>query len=143
VLVGQAAFKGHEVGAEIDRLGLSGAVVLTGYVSESELIALYNRASVFAYPSIYEGFGLPVVEAMACGVPVITSRVASMPEVAGEAAELIDPYSEDEIFTALKAVLSDSFRQSQMRQRGLERAGLFDWRRTAMQTLDVYRKSLS
>jgi glycosyltransferase involved in cell wall biosynthesis len=143
VLVGQAAFKGHEVGAEIERLGLSNAVILTGYVSEPELIALYNRAAVFAYPSIYEGFGLPVIEAMACGVPVITSRVASMPEVAGDAAELVDPYSEDEIYLALNAVLSDSHRQLQMRQRGLERASLFHWRRTALQTLDVYRRSLS
>jgi glycosyltransferase involved in cell wall biosynthesis len=143
VLVGQAAFRGHEVEAEIASRGLQNDVLLTGYVTEDELIALYNRATAFSYPSLYEGFGLPVIEAMACGVPVVTSNVSSIPEVAGDAAVLIDPQSEDELYCALMDVLSDPDRQRSMREKGLNRVPLFDWRKTAQQTLDIYRRSLS
>jgi glycosyltransferase involved in cell wall biosynthesis len=97
VLVGKVQWRESEIGAMIQRLDLSERVCATGYVSTDDLPALYRGADLFIYPSLYEGFGLPVLEAMACGTPVLTSNVSSIPEVAGTAARLVNPVSIDEL----------------------------------------------
>jgi alpha-1,3-rhamnosyl/mannosyltransferase len=108
-----------------------------GYVSDEELVALMTGAALVAYVSIYEGFGLPVLEAMACGAPVVTSNVSSMPEAAGDAAVLVDPFDEG----AIASGIEDAWRgQAEMRQRSVERAAAFSWARTAVQTVEVYRR---
>lgn len=142
VLVGQPAWRGSDVFAEIERLGIGQWVRTTGYVSESDLVALYSAADVFVYPSIYEGFGLPVLEAMACGAPVITTHVSSLPEVAGDAAILVDPMSESELSHALERVIHDRALRSDLIARGFDQARRFSWRRTAEETLQAYRQHL-
>jgi glycosyltransferase involved in cell wall biosynthesis len=109
-------------------------------VSEADLVALYRRATVFAYPSLYEGFGLPLLEAMACGVPVVASNRSALPEVAGEAALLVDPSNAEAIAAALTATLHDSGLRQRLIAAGLERARMFSWQRTAERTLAVYRQ---
>ena len=96
-------------------------------------------AEFFAYPSFYEGFGLPVLESMACGTPVITSNVSSMPEVAGKAALLVDPLSKDNIANAIRTMALDCSIREEFSEKGLIRAGEFSWRRAAVETMDVYR----
>jgi glycosyltransferase involved in cell wall biosynthesis len=112
---------------------------LLGRVSEDELRALYAGASVFAYPSLYEGFGLPVIEAMAAGAPVVTSNVSSLPEVAGDAALLIDPTDVHAIGDALTRLLADPALADDLRARGRARAAEFSWERTARETLALLR----
>jgi glycosyltransferase involved in cell wall biosynthesis len=118
------------------------AVILTGYVPAEDLPLLYNAAQMFAYPSLYEGFGLPVVEAMACGTPVITSNVSCMPEIAGDAALLVNPYHEAEIAAALVRLASDAEYRAELGALGLARARAFAWERTAQQTLEVYHRAI-
>lgn len=141
VLVGQKGWKGESITAHIDRLGLAADVLVTGFVSEEELVALYNHAEVFIYPSVYEGFGLPILEAMACGTPVITSATTSMPEVAGEAALLVDPLSEDAIQAAIQRLCEDGEVRQQLSRSGLARAAEFSWTKMAEETLAVYRRA--
>ena len=143
VIVGQAHWQGSAVGEAIVEHGLQEHVVLTGYVPTEELVDLYNQAAVFCYPSLYEGFGLPILEGMSCGAPVITSRVASMPEVAGDAACLVDPTSEQELAQALERILSDGDLRRKMRADGLRRAASFSWERTAERTLLAYQEAES
>ncbi|HVS88018.1 MAG TPA: glycosyltransferase family 1 protein [Candidatus Acidoferrum sp.] len=112
---------------------------MPGYVADADLPALYSLATVFVYPSLYEGFGLPVLEAMACGAPVITSCVSSLPEVAGDAAVLIDPSDAGALTLALQQVLRDSQLRKSLSQRARQRAQLFTWEQTAQKTLDIYR----
>lgn len=126
----------------IDRLGLTSKIKFVDQVSDDDLSYFYNLASVFVFPSLYEGFGLPVLEAMACGTPVICSNTSSLPEIVGEAAITINPYSVDEIATALELVLSDSALRETLRQGGLERASQFTWEKTAQETIEVYKKVL-
>ncbi|MDE2999072.1 MAG: glycosyltransferase family 1 protein [Gemmatimonadota bacterium] len=118
-------------------------VVFTGYVSELELIRLFQAARCFVYPSMYEGFGLPVLEAMACGCPVITSNTSSMPEVAGDAALLVDPYEVADIEDAICRLTDEPALCAELSAKGIQRASEFSWRRTARQTLDVYRKTVT
>lgn len=138
VIVGPRAWQSEQVVAAAQ--GLDDAVVFTGYVPTSDLVLLYNAAEVFVYPSLYEGFGLPVLEAMACGTPVITSNVSALPEIAGDAALLVNPYATQDIAAALVRVVSDEAYRAELRARGLARAREFSWERTAAQTLPVYRK---
>jgi glycosyltransferase involved in cell wall biosynthesis len=118
---------------------LPGGVSLLGYVDKAELRRLYAGAAAFLYPSIYEGFGLPIIEAMACGAPVITSRTASAPEIAGGAAILVDPFEVESIESALERV-TEPDEASRLRALGRERARLFDWSLAASQTLEIYRQ---
>ena len=104
--------------------------------------AVYSGASVFAYPSLYEGFGLPILEAMSCGAPVITSNVSSMPEVAGDAARLVAPTDAEGLGEALGALLVDEGLRKEMRLKGLERGAMFSWDKCARETLALYRKVL-
>ena len=143
VLVGQMAWKAESILEDIDRLGLAGSVSVTGYVSNEELVCLYNRAQIFVYPSLYEGFGLPIIEAMACGTPVITSDVSSLPEVGGDAAIFVNPQDHKAIADAIKRLADDSALREQLREKGLRRASEFTWRRIAEQTATIYRQCLN
>jgi glycosyltransferase involved in cell wall biosynthesis len=120
--------------------GMADRVRLTGYITDAELCILLKACDCFIYPSLYEGFGLPVLEAMTMGAPVITSNVSSMPEVAGDAGILIDPYSPKAITESLAVVLSDSAKATQMRLRSLERAKEFSWKRCAEAHRQAYRE---
>ncbi|MGI8632898.1 MAG: glycosyltransferase family 4 protein [Solirubrobacterales bacterium] len=129
---------GWEVQQIVKRVTSHRDVVRTvGHVSEDELEALYRRAAVFAYPSLYEGFGLPVLEAMQSGTPVLTSNRSSLPEVAGDAAVYVDPLSSEEIRSALQGLLVDKGRRKELSRLGVDRARLFDWRSTARATRDL------
>ena len=131
---------GHEsLAKQLNQLGLKERVFLLDYVSDEDLKALYSGAQAFFYPSLYEGFGLPVLEAMACGCPVVTSNVASLPEVAGDAAILIDPSSEEEMVHAMEAVSDPKYRE-ELIQRGFRQAQKFSWERTARETLEIFKK---
>jgi glycosyltransferase involved in cell wall biosynthesis len=115
-------------------------VIFAGYADSGSLPLWYSAASVFVYPSLYEGFGLPVLEAMACGTPVITSDTSSLPEVAGDAALTVDPTDVDAISTSLRRLLNDGALRDDLRRRGVQRARAFSWRRTAERTANLYRR---
>jgi len=117
---------------------LEGAVLFPGYVSDEELIALYQLAACLVFPSLYEGFGLPVLEAMAAGCPVITSTASSLPEVAGDAALLVDPLNAQEIARAMQRVLQDEDLRRRMISDGQRRAANFSWEETARMTREIY-----
>jgi glycosyltransferase involved in cell wall biosynthesis len=133
----------HGIGDDLRRMAAAAAlpdlVVSLGAVREDCLLALYRGAAALVYPSRYEGFGLPVLEAMACGTPVVASRAASIPEVAGDAAMLVDPDDVPGWGRAIAGVLTDPGLSGRMRAAGVERAAGFTWARTARLTLDVYR----
>jgi alpha-1,3-rhamnosyl/mannosyltransferase len=112
-------------------------VILPGFIAQHHLPALYRQAEMLIYPSLYEGFGLPLVEAMACGTPVVTSNTASLPEVVGEAALTIDPTQVGEIAGAIARLLAEPALQAQLRQAGLERASQFTWKRTAQHLVEA------
>ncbi|MGC8976125.1 MAG: glycosyltransferase family 4 protein [Candidatus Ratteibacteria bacterium] len=114
-------------------------IILTGYLPINHLPFLYNGCECLIYPSLYEGFGLPVLEAMSCGVPVITSNISSLPEVGGDACIYVNPYDEDEIFNKLEMVLNNGEIREKLKQKGLERAKLFSWEKTAKKTIEVYK----
>ncbi len=115
-------------------------IVLTGYVDDETLACLYSGAAAFVYPSLYEGFGLPILEAMACGCPVICSRAASMPEVAGDAALLIDPADADDLKASIERLMPDEVLRNRMRERGFARVREFSWRKAAECTVEVFRR---
>jgi len=127
----------------IDALGIQKQVVLLGFVSEQELAALYKGSEVFVYPSLYEGFGMPVLEAMACGAPVITTTAGSIPEVAGEAALFVDPKNPEEISHAILRIITDAELRNRMIEQGLEQSKRFSWADTARQVMEIYRASLN
>lgn len=126
-----------------DKLGLSEHVRFLGDVAEVNLPGLYNLADLFVFPSLCEGFGLPVLEAMACGIPVVCSGTSSLPEVVGDSALLVDPYSATDIAEGIVRAGTDSVLYERLRAKGLQRAARFSWRETARQTLAVYREALS
>ncbi|NCC51954.1 MAG: glycosyltransferase family 1 protein [Spartobacteria bacterium] len=126
----------------IDDLGLARQVYITGAVAEDELSAFYSAARVFALPSLYEGFGFPVLEAMACGTPVVCSRISSLPEVAGNAAVFVDPNDTLDIARSILTLLHDKGKWLQCSEASLGQARLFDWAKTARQTWAVYEQAL-
>ena len=138
---GKGWYYGH-IFAEVERLGLTGDVIFPGYVIPQELPWWYNAADLFVYPSRFEGFGLPVLEAMACGTPVVTTNVASLPEVAGDAALLVSPDDEAQLVEAMRRALSEVSLRQEMVTKGLAHAADFTWARTARQTLDTYDRAL-
>lgn len=138
VLAGPLGWQPEALMREI-RLGGPGEVVLTGKAGIADLDALYRGASLFVYPSLYEGFGLPILEAMARGVPTVTSNVSSMPEVAGDAALQVDPRSVEGIASAIELLLSDLGEAERLARAGLARSEAFTWERTAERTLEIYR----
>ena len=118
--------------------GLRHKVITPGHVADNTLAGLYNRAQALIYPSLYEGFGLPVIEAMACGCPVICSNNSSLPEVAGDAAILIDPRNPEELEQAMDSIARDQNLRQNMAALGLKRAEMFSWHKTAQQTMGVF-----
>lgn len=141
VLTGIPMQSHGEIMAEIERQGLSGDVKVLGYLPYGVLPALYNLARALVFPSLFEGFGIPLVEAMACGCPVVCSEVTSLPEVAGDAGVMFDPRSPQDMADKIWSVWSDDALRREMRGRGLERAGLFNWDETARKTLEVYQRA--
>jgi glycosyltransferase involved in cell wall biosynthesis len=138
LLAGRRAATSDGIDATIAELGLEHHVVEAGYVKSHDLPALYSAARMFVFPSLWEGFGIPVVEAMACGTPVIASAVTSLPEVAGDAGLLVDPASVDEIAEAMVRVESSPDLRQTLVTRGLARARQFTWQNCARTTLDAY-----
>lgn len=142
VIAGAQGWAYEDVQREVDRLNVAHRVVFAGRIDEADLPALYRAATVFVYPSLYEGFGLPVLEAMACGLPVISSDSSSLPEVVGEAGILVDPLDVAAISGALDRVLGNDALRAQMRQAGITQARQFTWAQAAQQTWDVYEQVL-
>ncbi len=118
-------------------------VMLIGFVPDSDLVVLYNMATVFVMPSLYEGFGLPILEAMSCGCPVITSPEGSVEEVTGKAAYFVDAYSVESIENGLRKVIGDDALQKKLSEKGLRQAKKFSWEKTAEETVKAYRKTLA
>lgn len=139
VLVGRRGWRWEEVDREIDTLGLGGQVRQLGYVPEHDLPALLTGAQALVYPSLYEGFGFPPLEAMACGTPAVASAVSSIPEVVDGAGVLVDPHREDAIADGIGLVLSDRELRERLVDAGRKRAGLFPWDRTGRSLYEVYR----
>lgn len=138
VVVGPRGWRNREFDSLAARSG--GRVMLTGPLPDEDLSALYSHAACFVYPSLGEGFGLPALEAMACGAPVVTSNLTSLPEVVGDAGVLVDPRDEEELGEAIRKVLSDRAFAADLSRRGRERATLFTWERCAATTARVYRE---
>jgi glycosyltransferase involved in cell wall biosynthesis len=141
VLVGKQAWLYGETLRAVEEEGVRDSVSLPGYVSEKDLPALYTGALCFVYPSYFEGFGLPPLEAMSCGAPVLTGNLTSLPEVVGDAALTADPFDREALARALARLIDDASLRATLRARGLQRARAFDWRETARMTLQVYRRT--
>jgi glycosyltransferase involved in cell wall biosynthesis len=144
VMVGPSGWLGEELDQTLAGLdpAVRERVRLTGFVADDDLPLWYGAADAFAYPARYEGFGLPVLEAMACGVPVVTSNVSSLPEVAGDAALLVDPDDAGALVDALRRIVTDPRLAGELRSRGLARATTYSWAETARLTVDAYRAAL-
>ncbi|HHS50409.1 MAG TPA: glycosyltransferase family 1 protein [candidate division Zixibacteria bacterium] len=139
IIAGGKGWLYDDIFASVRQLGIEDSVMFIGYVPFEDLPALYSSADVFCYPSLYEGFGLPVLEAMACGTPVVTSNLSSMPEVAGDCAILVDPSSAESIADGLRRLAQDDALREDFKARGLARAKEFTWQNCARKTLDIYR----
>lgn len=140
VLVGKNGWLYKEVYATVQREEVQAGVIFTGGIPDADLVTLYNAAELFVYPSLYEGFGLPVLEAMACGTPVVVSNDSSLPEVAGEAGVLVSPTDERELAEVLLHLAGDPARRAELSQRGLARAAQFNWECSAHGILKVFRQ---
>jgi glycosyltransferase involved in cell wall biosynthesis len=138
VIAGGKGWLYDDIFAEVKRLGLEGSVLFPGFVDDDDLPTLYSAAELLAYPSIYEGFGFPVLEAMACGSPVVTSNTSSLPEVGGEAALLVEPTDVEAIAGAILCLLQDADLRRNLIARGFEQAHKFTWEKAAAQLLDLY-----
>src|SRR5262249_36895896 len=138
VVAGAEGWLNDSVHEQVLKLGLGESVRFAGYIDQEDLAAVYSLATVFAYPSLWEGFGLPVLEAMACGTPVLTSNVSSLPEVAADAAVMVPPCDVDAISEGLRQLLEDSGLRQRLSERGFHRAARFSWDQCARQTLSVY-----
>jgi len=143
ILAGARGWMWESLLAQVEELGLKGNVHFCGYVPGEELALWYNAATCLVYPSLHEGFGLPPLEAMACGTPVISSNAASLPEVVGDAGVLLDPRDEGAWTQELAQLLNLPDRQRELAQRGLDRARRFDWGRTAEETARVYHRAVA
>lgn len=137
VIVGKKGWFYREIFETVKKYKLEDAVVFTGYVDETEKRALLSQTLMFLYPSFYEGFGIPILEAMAAGAPVITGNTSSLPEVAGDAALLVNPHEWEEIAAAMKRLLTDPKLQDKLKQKGLKQAASFTWEKTAEQTMEL------
>lgn len=141
VVVGRMDFWPPALQREWDRNEFKADIVRTGLVAEGNLAALYSSADVFVFPSLYEGFGLPVLEAMACGCPVVCSNTSSLPEVVGQAALLVSAGASDPLAEGILRIISDRRLRTGLKKKGLERARRFSWMKTAKETLAVYRQA--
>ena len=147
VIAGRLHLLGHPLYPDprplVRELDMGDRIIFTGQIREQDKAPLYSGATAFLFPSLYEGFGMPVLEAMACGAPVITSRVSALPEVVGDAGVLIDPYSEPAISEALGEVLTSPKRRQELGHKARERSRMFSWRQVAEQTVAVYEQVAS
>ncbi len=141
VLVGKRGWLYGETLSAVNRHSVNGDIRFTGYAREEDLPALYTDALCFVYPSYFEGFGLPVLEAMACGAPVVAGNRTSLPEVVGDAGLLVDPFDKGALSSAIGRLIDDAALRQKLRARGLERARHFSWRETARLTLEVYERT--
>jgi glycosyltransferase involved in cell wall biosynthesis len=137
VITGKKGWLYEEIFHRVEELGLEGRTVFTDYVPEGDLPALLSGARLFVFPSLYEGFGLPVLEAMACGIPVVCSNTSSLPEVTGDAAVLVDPLGMEDLATAMECILWDEKLRAGLIERGFEQARKFSWEKCARETLEV------
>jgi glycosyltransferase involved in cell wall biosynthesis len=143
VIAGRKGWLYNQIFQHIVRLGLESKVIFPGYVPQDDLPALLSGARLFVFPSLYEGFGLPVLEAMACGTPVLCSNVSSLPEVAGEAALLVDPIDVKSMAETMNRLLQDEGLRTQLVKRGFQQVRRFSWERCARETLAVLEASIS
>jgi len=140
VLCGKKGWYYEEIFETVRELKLENKVIFTGYVPDEDIPLLMNGAAVFVYPSFYEGFGLPPLEAMACGTPVISTNVSSIPEVVGDAGILVSPTDVEELSDAMLRVLDSETLKAQLSEKGLKQASKFSWRATAGKTMEVYNE---
>jgi len=140
VIVGGKGWKSKSFIKKIRLHPLNGYLHLTGYVDRDQLASFYSNALCLLFPSLYEGFGLPILEAMACGTPVITSNISSMPEVAGDAALLVDPYDVGALAKAMRQILTNEKLRERLVKKGFERVKEFSWERCARDTLGVFNR---
>lgn len=143
VIAGQKGWLSDDLMAYLDQSGLRDRVLFTGHLSDDDLRALYSSCRLFVYPSLYEGFGLPLLEAMACGAPVVTSNVGSIVETVGDAARLISLTDTDELVQAINALLDAALERDRLSALGIEHAKKFSWQRTAAATWDIYQRALA
>ena len=141
VVVGKKGWLYEGFFRRLRELGLEDEVIFPGFVPDEDLPAFYTAADLFVLPSLYEGFGLPVLEAMACGAPVVTSNASSLPEVAGEAGILVDPNDVRDLVRGIEQVLADEGKRKEMQVKGLQQAARFSWDRAARETLLVYHEA--
>lgn len=142
VISGQKGWLTNKIFRALGPMDYGQDIIFTGYLPTSDLPLLMNASLAFVFPSLYEGFGLPVLEAMCCGTPVVTSNISSLPEIVGGAAVLVDPYDERAIANGMERVLEDAELRAELRAKGIERARQFSWQRAAQETLMVYDKAL-
>jgi glycosyltransferase involved in cell wall biosynthesis len=140
VIAGGRGWKSKNIYKEWEKSRYKDDIKFLGYVDKKDKVYLYNLAELFVYPSFYEGFGFPPLEAMACGTPVITSFTSSLSEIVGGAGLMVDPYNITDIATAIERVLSDDRLRDNLIQKGLERAKKFDWEKTAREYLEIFFK---
>lgn len=140
LIVGKKGWRYQDIYAVVEDLDLKNDVIFTNYVPFEELPVLYNGAALYVYPTLYEGFGLPALEAMACGTPLVTSNVSSLSEVVGDGGIFVDPYNVDSLSEAIAKVLSDNNLRSDLIKKGLLQAKKFTWEKTARQTIKVYEE---
>jgi len=143
VIAGAKGWQHEEVFSLVQELGLPDELLFPGFIPRDELPLWYNAADLFVYPSLYEGLGLPPLEAMACGTPVVTSDTSSLPEVVGDSGLLVDPTDAEEIALAMERLLTDSTLRDELTSKGLKRARAFTWHRTARETVEVYDRALA
>lgn len=143
VLAGRFGWMYEDVLRLVETFGLQDLIHFTGYISQNDLPVVYNLARVFVYPTLYEGFGFPPLEAMACGVPVITTNVSSLPEIIGDAGILIPADDQEALVNAMERILKDRGLRDELASKGPLRAGLFTWESTARETIKVYQRVLS
>lgn len=140
VHAGPAGWNNSSISDQFDKLTATGELIALGYIDEADLATLYSAATCLVYPSIYEGFGLPILEAMASGTPVITSNLSSMPEVGGQAAMLIDPSNQEQLRNALIEVLQDLDLRERLTTAGIQHARLYRWQTCAQATAEIYKR---
>jgi glycosyltransferase involved in cell wall biosynthesis len=143
ILAGGKGWLYQDIFNRVAQLGLQKQVRFTGYIADEDLPLWYNSASILAFPSVYEGFGMPVVEAMACGTPVVAAKSSSIPEACGEAALYFNPENVGALTDRLSAILDDTNLAAAMRKKGLAQARLFSWQRAGQETAHVYRRALA
>lgn len=142
ILVGKRSWGYDKVIQHVKKLGLEEEVIFTDYIPNEDLVHIYNGADLFIFPSLYEGFGLSPLEAMACGTPVVASNTSSIPEVVQDSGILIDPYNTGEMAQAMARVLDNASLHQELSKKGLEKAKLFSWERCAKETLKVYQEAV-